>query len=391
MKRKEIIEQAKIDLQEAYVNAMNQETPEQASEVFALAISAFAQTVQEDITQDIQGVVDSQNTAVLQSRGAHVLTPTENTFYEKWIGAMTSNTPQQSVDLIDEVLPLTVVDRIFEDIQTAHPLLQRIRFQNTGALTRWLLSESNGVAIWGELTGTITSELGAEFSFEDFKLDKLSAFIPIAKAMLDLGPAWLDRYVRTILAEALAVGLETGIVIGDGKFGPIGMARKLSGATDGVYPMKTPISVTDLSKRGIGTLIRSLKQKPNGKIRTISDLTLIVNPLDREVLIDPATSLMNVAGSEVSVFPGTIIESVPVPEGFAILGIPSQYWAGVGIGVGGRLEYSDEYKFLEDLRIYLIKMYGRGRAMDENCFLYLDISDVQPAYITVKNIEEAQG
>ena len=56
--------------------------------------------------------------------------------------------------------------------------------------------------------------------------------------MLDLGPEWLDRYVRTILAEALANGLE-GIISGRGLadqavnpddriYEPIGMDRDLS-------------------------------------------------------------------------------------------------------------------------------------------------------------------
>ena len=48
----------------------------------------------------------------------------------------------------------------------------------------------------------------------DLEQTKLSAFLPVCKAMLDLGPEWLDRYVRTILAEAIANGLEEGIISG---------------------------------------------------------------------------------------------------------------------------------------------------------------------------------
>lgn len=52
---------------------------------------------------------------------------------------------------------------------------------------------------------------------------------------------------------------------------------------------------------------------------------------------------------------------------------------GVGTGRGGKLEYSDEYKFVEDLRTYKVKFYGTGRPYDINAFQYLDISGLVAA------------
>ena len=62
----------------------------------------------------------------------------------------------------------------------------------------------------------------------------------------------------------------------------------------------------------------------------------------------------------------------------------------MGIGEGGRIEYSDEYQFLEDERTYLIKLYGTGRPLDNNCFLLLDISDLESPLpeVIVANIED---
>ena len=52
---------------------------------------------------------------------------------------------------------------------------------------------------------------------------------------------------------------------------------------------------------------------------------------------------------------------------------------GVGAGTdGGRLEYSDEYRFLEDQRVYRIKLYGNGRPMDDCSFAWVDISELEP-------------
>ena len=62
----------------------------------------------------------------------------------------------------------------------------------------------------------------------------------------------------------------------------------------------------------------------------------------------------------------------------------------LGTGRDGRSEYSDEYRFLEDERVYLIKLYGTGRPMDNNSFIVLDISDLQPTIprVIVDNIQD---
>ncbi|MCP6497846.1 phage major capsid protein, partial [Klebsiella pneumoniae] len=80
-------------------------------------------------------------------------------------------------------------------------LLSRIRFENSSALVKWLYSTMEGrfLAWWGPLCGEIKKQLAAQFNYLTLEQTKLSAFVPVCKAMLDLGPAWLDRYVRTIL------------------------------------------------------------------------------------------------------------------------------------------------------------------------------------------------
>ena len=65
--------------------------------------------------------------------------------------------------------------------------------------------------------------------------------MPVCKAMLELGPEWLDSFVRQVLYEAYANGLEAGFVSGDGNGKPIGMNRQVGDnvtVTGGVYPEK---------------------------------------------------------------------------------------------------------------------------------------------------------
>jgi hypothetical protein len=77
--------------------------------------------------------------------------------------------------------------------------------------------------------------------------------------------------------------------------------------------------------------------------------------------------------------PTKIVQSAYVEQGKAILGLAKRYIMAMGTGKGGRIEYSDEYRFLEDERTYLIKLYGTGRPMDNTSFLVLDIQNLVPA------------
>ena len=79
-----------------------------------------------------------------------------------------------------------------------------------------------------------------------------------------------------------------------------------------------------------------------------------------------------------------MIQSVYVPEGEAVIGIGRRYFMGIGTSKGGKIEYSDEYRFLEDERVYLIKLYGDGKPLDSTSFLRLDISNLKPTPIKVK-------
>ena len=50
----------------------------------------------------------------------------------------------------------------------------------------------------------------------------------------------------------------------------------------------------------------------------------------------------------------------------------------------GKLEFDDSCQFLEDNRVYKIKLYGNGMPMDNNAFQYHDISQLKPAVVKVE-------
>ncbi len=372
---------------------MNQAARDGNTESWNTSVVELFEFIEQNVIAEAKGLIQSNDQTILAGRGVRVLTSEEKDFYQKWIDAAKSATPQQALANMNVVLPKTVVDSIFEDLVAEHPILEEIDFQNTAALTEILISTTSGTAVWGEITAAIAGEISSSFSKIDLTKNKLTAFLLVSKAMLDLGPEWVDRYARTIIIEALAVGLEAASVDGDGKDKMLGMTRALTGAVDGVYPRKTAITVTELDPTTYGGILNTLSQGPNGKRRAIKEIILIVNPADYFTKVLPATTVRGVDGTynnNVFPFPTKPFQSAAVPVGYALFGLSKKYFAGLGTSKGGKLEYDDSVKFLEDLRAYAIKLYGDGRPKDANAFVYADISGLVPTVqqVYVVNADE---
>jgi len=355
---------------------------------FAEAFVEYTNVLQEAVLAEARSLVQATDNQILAGRGVRVLTSEENKYYQGLIKAMKSSNPKQALADFDVVLPTTVIDAVFEDIQEEHPLLNAIDFVPTAALIEMIFSTQEGrhLAHWGDLTDKIVKELTAGFVKVNLAQLKLSAFIPIAKAMLDLGPVWLDRYIRLILSEAIANGLEYGIINGAGAEAkePIGMIRDLDGSiTPGVgYPEKTAMPVTSFDPATYGELIALLSKNRNGLNRKVTEVLMVVNPVDYFQKVMPATTYLLPDGTyrnNVFPFPTRVVQSAYVDEGKAVFGIGKRYFAGLGTSKGGRVEYSDEYRFLEDERVYLTKLYGTGQPKDNTSFLVLNIQNLVPA------------
>ena len=360
------------------------------SEAFYQAFDSMLLSIQENLQQSyeqqISGLRQDLDNRVLTARGVRQLTTRERDYYQKVIEAMQSTDPKQALTNVDAIMPETIIESVFEDLRTEHPLLSAINFIPATGRVRMLIN-TNGKqeAQWGDLCDSIVKELLAGFQEVDSGLMKLTAFLPVCKASLDMGPEWLDRFVRETLYEALAAGLEVGITVGTGKQQPIGMNRQVGEGvtvTGGVYPEKAKIQVSDLSPDTVGNLLSLLAVDTNGKGRTVRDVLLIVNPQDYYQKVMPATTVMAPDGTyrnDVLPYPMKVIPSGALDRGNAILGLGYRYFAAAGMDKAGRIEYSDHYQFLEDNRVYLIKLYANGQAKDDNAFLYLDISGLRPA------------
>lgn len=392
MKNLDILNAKKAEI----MQKMNKAITEGSEENFAQAFTEFSELLQEAVLAEAKGLIQSADNQVLAGRGARALTSEETKYYQSLIDAMKSKNPKQALTEMDVVLPETVIDSVFEDIVEVHPLLDAISFTPTGILTEILVSTLDGrqLATWGKLTDAIIKELAAGFVNIPLAQKKLSAFLPIGKAMLDLGPVWIDRYVRSHLSEAIFNGLESGIIDGPGLDSPVGMRRDPNSALDpvtGYVPLVAKV-LNEITPATYGALISELSVAPTGLQRAIKEVLLIVSPKDYFTKIFAATTYRQPDGSytnDIFPFPTRLVQSVYVPENEAVMGLGARYFMGLGTGKGGKIEYSDEYHFLEDERVYLAKLYGEGKPLDSKSFLRLDITNLKPtpAQVFVTNTE----
>ena len=359
--------------------------------LMAETMEEYSAFISEQIKAEATGALEAADKQILSARGNRQLTNEETKYYQKIIEASKSPNFKQEIANIDVAMPFTIMDSVLEDVSDTYKLLNLVDVRNTTAITKWIINkEGRQVAVWGELTSEITKELEGSIGVIDTLLYKLTAFMFVSMDMLDLGPAWVDRYVRAILVDAIGYALETAIVNGTGKNEPIGMTRDVSDdvtVTAGVYPEKQAVAITDFSPKTYGDLIAKLAKTPTGKSRAVNNLVLIVNPSDYFKLVMPATTVQVPNGgyaNNVLPVPTEIIQSVGAPEGKAIIGLAKRYFVGVGTGKNGKLEYDDSYKFLEDQRTYKIKLHATGRPMDNNAFMVLDISGLEQIYLNVK-------
>ena len=319
------------------------------------------------------------------------LTEDETKFYNALAKSAQTQDIKAAFDGLSNAFPETVIDTVLEDIKSSFPLLSAINIQNTSTITKMIVNKKGvQLAAWGALGSKITKELDGAIGKIEIGTNKLTAFMAISKDMLDAGPVWIDAYVRAVLVEALGGALCKAIVAGTGKDEPIGMLKDVSdtaSVTAGVYPDKTAVKITDLSPKTFGALAKTISKGPNDRPRTVPKLLMLVNPSEYFDKVMPATTFLTPNGTYVNnvlPYPTDIVQDVNVPDGKAIFGLANRYFMGVGKGgAGGKIEFSDEFRFLDDERVYITKMYGNGMPLDENAFVVADISALEPTKFEV--------
>lgn len=364
-------------------------------------VEDFANSVVEmnDETMEKLEAIKNQITAEMEemrasNKGERVLSADE----KKWLDCVietAKNSTDGSMAPITEQMPITVMDEIFQEIEDTHELIRELNFINTKGKVRWFHNTGkSGAASWGSLTAAITDEIKSGFDVKEVGLYKLSAFSYIAKDWLDLGYEWLMRYCVRVLAEAIAEALEDAIVNGNGSSKPIGMIKDVivddEDPTDITIQDKTPVVATDLGAGTLGDVFAKLAIGRNGKTRKVANVICVVNSQEYYKKIIPAVMYRNALGEYVqrTALPIKFVVSEAVANNKAVVGMGKKYDLLLGLGVDGKMEYSDEFKFLDDVRTIKQKVLANGLAKDNNCFVVLDTTNLKADYFNVKVVEE---
>ena len=376
------------ETRKSFLTEFEAATKENDTERASKALKGFLDSVSNSILREAKTMGDiSQDAKILAARGMRVLTTEEKSYWGKVIECAKSEDSEKAFTGLTDALPETEVDAIFEDMIAEHPILDLVDCQNTAALMELIVNAAGPqAAVWGELNSAITKELNGAVNVVKLPLGKCTAFMYVSNDMLDLGPVWVEKYARTVLAETLGYGVEKGIIDGKGINGePIGMCKNISSgvsvSTSTGYPDKTAVKVTAFDPETYGDLLSRLAMSETGIARVITQVDLFVNPVDYFKKVLPATTKLRDDGLyqlNAVPYPTNFVQVADVPSGKAILGLAKKYKFGIGTGKGGKIEADKSFKFLEDLTTLKVKLYGTGRALDNNCFLLLDISELLP-------------
>ena len=322
----------KEEIKEKALEAITNGNTEEQADV----MQAWMEIVAEEVAQKVskEQAKFNDDTMILTNRGVEQLTSEEVKYFEKVAEAMKEKNVRQALTDLDVVMPTTTINRVFDELEESHPLLKKIRITNVTGVTETI--KRNGdveSAWWGPLCDEIKKELEAGFKKESTTLYKLSAFLPICKAYLVLGPAWLERYIRTILTESIKKGLVSAIVSGTGVNQPLGMDRDLAAArTPGEpVPQKTATVIKDFEPKTLGKIIAKLTN--NGK-RAVTNVDLVVNPVDYWTKVWPLTTTKNALGQYIAnqfPLPVDITQEPTVEQGKAILGLAEKYDLNMGM------------------------------------------------------------
>lgn len=347
------------EVREKFLNAVqNGESQEVQNKLYAEMLDALAETAKAEARKEAESAI-----AVTSADGK--ISAAERKFF---------NEINTEVGYKEEtLLPQETIDRIFEDLTTAHPLLEEIGLKNAGLRLKFLKSETSGIAVWGKIFGEIKSQLDASFNEEEVIEHKLTAFVVLPKDLDEFGPAWIESFVRTQIDEAFAVALEAAFLVGTGKDMPIGLNRQVQAdvsITAGEYPEKEATGTLTFAgpEKTVEELTDVYKHhSTNEKGKSVvvdGNVVMVVNPTEAWDVKKQYTSL-NAQGVYVTALPYNlkIIESVAQVQGKVLTFVKGRYDAYIAGGI--TIRKFDQTLALEDMDLYAAKQFAYGKAKDD--------------------------
>lgn len=343
------------------------------------ALGEFLDVLHKEVSAAVstQAQNEVMDRSIVQNRGQNVLTSAETKFFKAAIekGGLDNET----------ILPVTTQERIFEDLVTEHPLLSALGLQDLGAVTRFIYSDAEKNYVWGELFGPIAGQIAANFREETITQLKLTAFAVLPNDMIELGPVWIEQYVRAVAVETISVGLEYGYVNGNGQSQPVGLMKDKNPDTGAITDKVSSGTLTfKPSERGevvageLYNVISALSTDAAGKARKVlNKVVMVINPVDA-IAVSFRNTIQTSTGQWVMALPYNVqvVESEEVAVGKALFFVKGDYIA--AIAGGYKLKKFDQTLAMEDATLFTIKQFANGRPKDNKTALVYDLAITFP-------------
>ena len=200
--------------------------------------------------------------------------------------------------------------------------------------------------------------------------------------MLELGPEWVERYVRELLVESYSVGLEYGLINGRGpaQDEPVGLTKNVDADTGAVTDKESSGTLTFApSEKGriiageLGGVIKELSADEKGKARKVlNKVVMVVNPVN-VIDIQIAGTVRTDSGQWVTSLPFNIqvVESEEIEADKALFFVKGEYLA--AIAGGYQINRYKETLAMEDADLYTMKQFANGRPKDNKAALIYDL------------------
>lgn len=375
------------ELKDIFNELMADDTATQQEQLQAMEnyFNAISEDKTERIRAEYEELKNVTDANVLAARGIHSLTSSEVKYYNEVTKAAGFN--------VDVVMPETIIERVFEGIVEERPLLRLINFLPYTGKEKTIRGRRVGKAVWGKLHRNLEGQLDSVFGATGNTIHNLTAYFVISNDTLDLGPKWVDRFVRLCLTEVTAEALEEAVVSGTGKDMPIGLIKDLDEPVVAQEYADKASETQKLTfadpKTMIDELTAVLKQfteythkigdddeegeikyrNVDGKVKLLVHPSNYLDIVGRAMILSENNGVYNKALPHISV--SDIYQSVFAPKDKVVAFLPAEYDA--SISHNNRIYVYKETLAMSRATLYAVDMFADGRPMNNEMARVYDL------------------
>ena len=293
-------------------------------------------------------------------------------------------------------IPEEMLDVVRDNLDIYSKLITKVRLRHVKGNARQLIIGDVPEGVWTEMKASL-NEL--TFALNEVEVDgyKVGGYIPIDNYLLQDSDVNLGEEILFMLAQAIGLGLDKGIVYGLGAAShmPVGIVTRLAETSQPAYWGSNRADWTDLHSSHVVTLnigsasgtsffvpfLQALK-KARPRLSGASERIWIMNSetkddiLIRSLAVDAAAALMAGMNNTMPVLGGEIITLEFIPDNEVVGGFGGAYL--LAEREGASLDQSKDAMFIEDKTVFKGIARYDGQPIFGECFVVVNYNNTSP-------------